>query len=135
MAKDKNGNIVKWISSAVKWNHWSETSPAESEAPLYRLSELFNVNHFIVSQASIYAIPFIAKAQNLHHETLLHKLAYIIASEFKHRLYQLDQLYLLPQIFRGVIEEKMSGNVNVVPELNFSVRSIDDLKCIVFIFM
>ncbi|KAG1055257.1 hypothetical protein G6F43_002782 [Rhizopus delemar] len=124
MAKDKNGNIVKWISSAVKWNHWSETSPAESEAPLYRLSELFNVNHFIVSQASIYAIPFIAKAQNLHHETLLHKLAYIIASEFKHRLYQLDQLYLLPQIFRGVIEEKMSGNVNVVPELNFSDLNI-----------
>lgn len=75
MAKDNNGNIVKWISSAVQWNHWSETSPAESEAPLYRLSELFNVNHFIVSQASIYAIPFIAKAQNLHHETLLHKLA------------------------------------------------------------
>ncbi|KAG2193822.1 hypothetical protein INT46_003697 [Mucor plumbeus] len=120
MAKDKNGNIVKWISSAVKWNHWSETSPAESEAPLYRLSELFNVNHFIVSQASIYAIPFIAKAQNLQHETLLHKFAYILASEFKHRLYQLDQLHLLPHMLRGVIEEKMSGNVNVVPDLAFS---------------
>ncbi|CAO3631008.1 unnamed protein product [Mucor hiemalis] len=120
MAKDKNGNIVKWISSAVKWNHWSETTPAESEAPLYRLSELFNVNHFIVSQASIYAIPFISKAQNLQHETLLHKLAYILASEFKHRLYQLDQLHLLPHILRGVIEEKMSGNVNIVPELAFS---------------
>ncbi|EPB88490.1 hypothetical protein HMPREF1544_04725 [Mucor circinelloides 1006PhL] len=120
MAKDKNGNIVKWISSAVKWNHWSETSPAESEAPLYRLSELFNVNHFIVSQASIYAIPFIAKAQNLQHETLLHKFAYIVASEFKHRLYQLDQLHLLPHMLRGVIEEKMSGNVNVVPDLALS---------------
>ncbi|PHZ09651.1 patatin-domain-containing protein [Rhizopus microsporus ATCC 52813] len=124
MAKDKNGNIVKWISSNVKWNHWSETSPAESETPLYRLSELFNVNHFIVSQASIYAIPFIAKAQNLHHETLIHKLAYIVASEFKHRLYQLDQLHLLPRAFRGVIEEKMSGNVNVVPDLNFSDLNI-----------
>ncbi|CEP08151.1 hypothetical protein [Parasitella parasitica] len=120
MAKDKNGNIVKWISSAVKWNHWSETSPAESEAPLYRLSELFNVNHFIVSQASIYAIPFIAKAQNLQHETLLHKFAYIVASEFKHRLYQMDQLHLLPHMLRGVIEEKMSGNVNVVPDLALS---------------
>ncbi|KAG2201450.1 hypothetical protein INT47_001499 [Mucor saturninus] len=120
MAKDKNGKIVKWISSAVKWNHWSETTPAESDAPLYRLSELFNVNHFIVSQASIYAIPFIAKAQNLQHESLLHKFAYILASEFKHRLYQLDQLHILPHIFRGVIEEKMSGNVNIVPEIAFS---------------
>ncbi|KAI8978088.1 acyl transferase/acyl hydrolase/lysophospholipase [Pilobolus umbonatus] len=124
MAKDKNGDIVQWIPSAVKWNHWSETSPAESEAPLYRLSELFNVNHFIVSQASVYAIPFIAKAQNLQHETLMHKLAYIIASEFKHRLYQLDQLHLLPHLFRGIIEEKMSGNVNVVPELAFSDLNI-----------
>ncbi|KAI9249299.1 hypothetical protein BY458DRAFT_525600 [Sporodiniella umbellata] len=124
MAKDKNGNIVKWISSSVKWNHWSETSPAENEAPLYRLSELFNVNHFIVSQANICAIPFIAKAQNLHHETFFHKLAYLVASEFKHRLYQIDQLCMLPQVFRGVIEEKMSGNVNVVPELNFSDLNI-----------
>ncbi|GAA5798523.1 hypothetical protein HPULCUR_003927 [Helicostylum pulchrum] len=124
MAKDKNGNIVKWISSAVKWNHWSETTPAESDAPLYRLSELFNVNHFIVSQASIYAIPFIAKAQNLQHETLIHKFAYILASEFKHRLYQLDQLHILPHIFRGVIEEKMSGNVNVVPDIAFSDLNI-----------
>ncbi|KAG0188176.1 hypothetical protein DFQ28_005297 [Apophysomyces sp. BC1034] len=91
-----------------------------SEAPLSRLSELFNVNHFIVSQASLYAIPFIAKAQNLQHETLWNKMAYIIASEFKHRLYQLDQLHILPHIFRGVIEEKMSGNVNIVPDLSLS---------------
>ncbi|OBZ85185.1 hypothetical protein A0J61_06761 [Choanephora cucurbitarum] len=120
MAKDKNGNIVKWISTAVKWNHWSEKPASESEEPLYRLSELFNVNHFIVSQASLYAIPFISKAQNLQHETLLHKLAFIVASEFKHRLHQLDQLHILPHQLRGVIEEKMSGNVNIVPELAFS---------------
>ena len=106
---------------AVKWNHWSEKPASESEEPLYRLSELFNVNHFIVSQASLYAIPFISKAQNLQHETLLHKLAFIVASEFKHRLHQLDQLHILPHQLRGVIEEKMSGNVNIVPELAFSV--------------
>lgn len=68
-------------------------------------------------KASVYAIPFIAKAQNLQQESLVHKLAYIVASEFKHRLYQLDQLHMLPHMFKGIIEEKMSGNVNVVPEL------------------
>ncbi|KAI9021510.1 acyl transferase/acyl hydrolase/lysophospholipase [Phycomyces nitens] len=120
LAKDKNGNIVKWSSSSVKWNHWSEASTAESEAPLYRLSELFNVNHFIVSQASPYAIPFIAKAQNLRQETPLNKIAYLVASEFKHRLYQLDQMHILPRFLRGVIEEKMSGNVNIVPHLHLS---------------
>ncbi|KAI7906812.1 acyl transferase/acyl hydrolase/lysophospholipase [Cokeromyces recurvatus] len=120
MAKDKNGKVVKWIPSDVKWNHWSETSPAESEAPLYRLSELFNVSHFIVSQASIYAIPFISKPQSLQHETYFHKLAYIVASEFKHRLSQFDQLHLLPRVFRCLIEEKTSGNVNILPDLALS---------------
>ncbi|KAF7724183.1 hypothetical protein EC973_001255 [Apophysomyces ossiformis] len=119
LAKE-NDKIVKWSSSSVKWNNWSETSPAESEAPLYRLSELFNVNHFIVSQASLYAIPFVSKAQNLQHETLWNKLAYLVGSEFKHRLYQLDQLHLLPRALRGVIEEKMSGNVNIVPDFSLS---------------
>ena len=62
---------------------------AYSEEPLHRLSELFNVNHFIVSQATTYALPFIAKENSLHqHETLWNKVAYIVASEMKHRLYQ-----------------------------------------------
>ncbi|KAI8990804.1 acyl transferase/acyl hydrolase/lysophospholipase [Mycotypha africana] len=120
MAKDKDGNIVKWISTGVRWTHWSETSLSESEAPLYRLSELFNVNHFIVSQASIYAIPFIMKTHSLQHETLLNRVVYILASELKHRLYQLHQFHILPRIFGGLIEQKMSGNVNIVPELALS---------------
>ncbi|KAI8381286.1 uncharacterized protein BYT42DRAFT_565984 [Radiomyces spectabilis] len=124
LAKDKNGNVVKWNPSAVKWNQWSEASPTESETPLYRLSELFNVNHFIVSQASPYIIPFISKADNLQHASLWNKLVYVAASELKHRLYQLNQLHLLPRVFRGLIEQKMSGNVNIVPHLALSDYNI-----------
>ncbi|KAL1931435.1 hypothetical protein VTP01DRAFT_9577 [Rhizomucor pusillus] len=120
LAKDKNGNIVKWSPSTVKWNHWSDHSASEREAPLYRLSELFNVNHFIVSQAMTYAIPFIAKAHNLQRETMWNKFAYLFVSEFKYRLSQLDQLHLLPRILKPVVEEKISGNVTIAPDLALS---------------
>ncbi|KAI9255684.1 acyl transferase/acyl hydrolase/lysophospholipase [Phascolomyces articulosus] len=121
LAKDTSGNIVKWSPSAVKWNHWSEATQNDSEEPLHRLSELFNVNHFIVSQATTYALPFIAKENSLQqHESLWNKLAYIVASEMKHRLYQIDQLYAIPNILRPFIEEKISGNVTIAPRVAIS---------------
>ncbi|CAO3599834.1 unnamed protein product [Absidia cylindrospora] len=120
LAKDKNGDIVKWNSSDVKWNPWTETSSTESEAPLHELSELFNVNHFIVSQASSYAIPFISPLSQLHNDSIWNKFVYMVASEIRHRLHQLDQVHLLPNIFRGLIELKISGNVNIVPEISLS---------------
>ncbi|KAI8579235.1 hypothetical protein K450DRAFT_243427 [Umbelopsis ramanniana AG] len=118
LAKNKNGDIVKWSSSAVKWNHWTEASAAEGEAPLLRLSELLNVNHFIVSQANSYFIPFVSNQPNAQHDTLFHKVVYIIASETRHRLFQLNQINLLPRVLRGVIEEKVSGDVTIVPSLS-----------------
>ncbi|KAJ8656106.1 hypothetical protein O0I10_008119 [Lichtheimia ornata] len=120
LAKDTDGNIVKWTTSAVKWNHWSETSPSESEEPLKRLSELFNVNHFIVSQAMTYAIPFASNGHNLQQESMWNRVAYLIASELKHRLYQLDQFHMLPNVFRPVVDEKISGNVTIAPDLSIS---------------
>lgn len=145
LAKNKNGDIVKWSSSAVKWNHWTEASTAEGEAPLLRLSELLNVNHFIVSQANSYFIPFVSNQPNAQHDTLFHKLVYIIVSETRHRLFQvgiffhcslyiyccrdllteivkkLNQISLLPRVLRGVIEEKVSGDVTIVPSLSLKV--------------
>lgn len=90
LAKNKNGDIVKWSSSAVKWNHWTEAGSAEGEAPLLRLSELLNVNHFIVSQANSYFIPFVSNQPNPQHDTLFYKIAYIVASETRHRLFQVS---------------------------------------------
>lgn len=51
---------------------------------MHRLSELFNVNHFIVSQASAYAVPF----ASLKHGSFWNKFLYLITSEIRHWLYQ-----------------------------------------------
>jgi TAG lipase/steryl ester hydrolase/phospholipase A2/LPA acyltransferase len=46
MAKTKDGRIVPWGLSGEEWVDGS----IETDLPTTRISELFNVNHFIVSQ-------------------------------------------------------------------------------------
>jgi len=118
LAKDKNGNIVPWSHSTVKWN--DATAATEGESPLTRLAELFNVNHFIVSQANPYIVPFLGKGVLSHRKGLAMKLAYLVLTEFKHRLSQLDQIQLLPKSMHFLIEERISGDVTVVPSLSFT---------------
>ncbi|TMW64494.1 hypothetical protein Poli38472_011374 [Pythium oligandrum] len=50
LAKDKHGNIVPYFREGLKWSDGS----IECDLPMERLSELFNVNHFIVSQVNIH---------------------------------------------------------------------------------
>ncbi|OWZ24037.1 Patatin-like phosphoLipase [Phytophthora megakarya] len=50
LAKDENGNIVPYFREGLKWSDGS----VECDLPMERLSELFNVNHFIVSQVNIH---------------------------------------------------------------------------------
>lgn len=50
LAKDKHGNIVPYYREGLKWSDGS----VECDLPMERLSELFNVNHFIVSQVNIH---------------------------------------------------------------------------------
>lgn len=46
MAKDHKGNLVRWNPS----KHIIPERSLEAELPMTRLAELFNVNHYIVSQ-------------------------------------------------------------------------------------
>ncbi|CAH0475274.1 unnamed protein product [Peronospora belbahrii] len=50
LAKDENGNMVPYYREGLKWSDGS----VECDLPMERLSELFNVNHFIVSQVNIH---------------------------------------------------------------------------------
>ena len=50
MAKDEKGNEVRWNPS----KHVITEGSLEAELPMTRLAELFNVNHYIVSQVRVY---------------------------------------------------------------------------------
>jgi len=117
LAKDKAGNIVQWAPTEIKWTS-TDAAPTESESPLTRISELFNVNHFIVSQANPYIAPFVANEQT--GSNILMKCGNLLSSEFRHRINQLLHMGLFPKKFRSLIDEKVSGNVTIAPYLTFS---------------
>lgn len=48
LTKDSHGNIVPYVSAGLKWQDGS----MQSDLPMTRLTELFNVNFFIVSQVN-----------------------------------------------------------------------------------
>ncbi len=55
LAKDHKGNIIPWHVTGDRWIDGS----VENDLPMKRLAELFNVNHFIVSQVNPHVYPFL----------------------------------------------------------------------------
>jgi TAG lipase/lysophosphatidylethanolamine acyltransferase len=100
LAKDNSGNIIRWTPSAS--NYTNPITPSffsygvvSPETPLTRLSELFNVNHFIVSQANPYIVPFMSRGLK-NRKTgfdrfsagLMERIARVILAELTHRMGQ-----------------------------------------------
>lgn len=128
LCKDQDGNIVPWApANTIDFRHWSHVSYTDRDSPLMRIAELFNVNHFIVSQARPYLIPFLQS--DMHGPSLLETrskttsvtafLARMVGLEVRHRLRQLDTLGLLPTgIRRFLVDERVPGaSVTLVPEV------------------
>lgn len=125
-SKDETGQIVPWaIAHETTFQSWTHTTYTDRESPLTRIAELFNVNHFIVSQARPYLAPFLRS--DLHHPNpkqdsswhLSVPVLRLIALEVQHRLLQVDSMgYLPPPIRRFLLDENIPGaSLTVVPEL------------------
>jgi TAG lipase/lysophosphatidylethanolamine acyltransferase len=66
----------------------------DSDSPVTRLAELFNVNHIVLSQANPYFLPF-AEQRVSQHQGMLEKVSSLISSEVRHRLYQVNSTAIL----------------------------------------
>ena len=95
--------------------------------PLHRVSELFNVNHFIISQARPYLLPFVAPS--LHRSNLpkdwtqIKELARrLFHGELNLRLRQWDAVFGLPRsVRRFLLDENVHGpSITLVPEVEWS---------------
>ncbi|KAK9420955.1 putative PNPLA domain-containing protein [Seiridium unicorne] len=132
LCKDVDGNIVPWAPAHTFRHYTSSSSNASKDrkSPLARIAQLFNVNHFIVSQARPYLIPFLES--DMHGPSLFaarHRRAQItgniirmVGLETRHRLRQLDTLGLLPaSIRRFLVDEEIPGaNLTFVPKVSAS---------------
>jgi TAG lipase / lysophosphatidylethanolamine acyltransferase len=128
LCKDAHGNIVPWApANTVNFRHWTQVPYAQRHSPFLRISELFNVNHVIISQARPYLVPFLQS--DMHGPSLVATRSRMAATvafvmrlvglELRHRLRQLDTLQLLPLgIRRFLVDERIPGaSITLVPEV------------------
>ncbi|KAI8927956.1 acyl transferase/acyl hydrolase/lysophospholipase [Entophlyctis helioformis] len=115
LAKDRGGHIFIWSPSSIKWNHTGHGS----ESPEARLAELFNVNHFIVSQASPYIVPFLeARGPRNENESTASMVMHMIHNEVRHRMNQLGEMGIVPQSIQALFGQKAQGHVTIAPQLS-----------------
>lgn len=101
-----------------------------------RLAEMFNVNHFIVSQVNPHVVPFLLKeedsiTQEAQHSTStspsgpswLHSASYLAKDEALHRMRTLAEIGIFPNALTkavSVLSQKYSGDITIFPEISYS---------------
>ncbi|KAI0997569.1 hypothetical protein K3495_g10620 [Podosphaera aphanis] len=128
--KDSSGAILPWsMASETTFRPWTHVSYSDRESPLTRITELFNVNHFIVSQARPHLIPFLQidmrgpslRNQRGRQTSLIGGLLRLIGMELNHRTHQLETLGLLPlSIRRFLVNEEIPGTaaITLAPKIS-----------------
>ncbi|KAL8467572.1 hypothetical protein ACS0TY_030991 [Phlomoides rotata] len=98
MAKDRSGNIVPYhppfhLDPGSSTRRWRDGS-LEIDLPIKQLKELFNVNHFIVSQANPHIAPLLRLKQIVrkYGGNFAAKIAQLAEMEVKHRCNQILEL-------------------------------------------
>jgi len=83
-----------------------------------RLSELFNVNYFIVSQVNPHVAPFLYYDESK--KGFFVSLFNLLKSELKHRINQFQELGLIPKYldkWKPIVYQKYSGDITIVPRV------------------
>lgn len=88
-------------------------------SPYDRITELFNVNHFIVSISRPYLAPFLNGDWRITYKknTLLKKLSHLINIEFKHRIRMMSRVGILSSLMKWLLvdEKSMLLDTNYIP--------------------
>lgn len=111
--------------SATK-NHTFIDGSVAADLPMQRLSEIFNVNTFIVSQVNPFVIPFINDDGGgvLGTETTISKkIRDIINNEIVHVVNLMSSLGFLPEKVErvaGIATQNYKGHVTISPKVRFS---------------
>lgn len=131
MAKDPS------TERPVPWNDFQRQyidGSVDGDLPMTRLSEMFNVNHFIVSQVNPHVVPFLLEDEGpndkVEHEHgseptpgWLNTLTYLAKDEILHRMSVLSELGVFPTAltkFASIMNQKYSGDITIYPEIQYS---------------
>lgn len=131
LSKDpKTGLPVPWNPTPQRWIDGS----VENDLPMTRLAEMFNVNHFIVSQVNPHVVPFLSREDLISPEPstppdnstiagwgeMAVKLA---MGEALHRMNVLAEIGIFKTGLtkaRSVLSQKYSGDITIFPEISYT---------------
>ena len=133
LAKDpKTGEAVPWNPSPQRWIDGS----VDNDLPMTRLAEMFNVNHFIVSQVNPHVVPFLVKEEDSITQeaqqssgtvaagpSWLNSAAELARGEALHRMHTMAEVGILPNTLGKVISmlsQKYSGDITIMPEISYA---------------
>jgi TAG lipase/steryl ester hydrolase/phospholipase A2/LPA acyltransferase len=132
MAKDlKTGKEVHWDADPdAKWIDGS----VDNDLPMTRLAEMFNVNHFIVSQVNPHVVPFLEKEEEVVAAEVngtafeagphwMSSVASLAKGEVLHRLQVLADMGIFPTYatkLRGLLSQRYSGDINIFPAISYA---------------
>lgn len=130
MAKDPlTGKAVPWNQSPQRWIDGS----VDNDLPMTRLSEMFNVNHFIVSQVNPHVVPFIFKEEesmvsdggprSILSSRWFHIISGLARDEALYRMNVLTDLGVFPNTLTkmiSIMSQKYSGDINILPEISYT---------------
>ncbi|KAI3667312.1 hypothetical protein L6452_42365 [Arctium lappa] len=125
MAKDRGGEIVPYhppfhwgpdeASGGTSVRRWRDGS-LEIDLPMIQLKELFNVNHFIVSQANPHIAPLLRLKEFIraYGGNFAAKLAHLVEMEVKHRCNQVLELGFPLGGLAKLFAQDWEGDVTIV---------------------
>ena len=123
MCMDEDGKERKWLEGDVRWQDGS----VQADLPMERLRELFNINHFIVSQVNPHVLPFLrpitgsafSSAASLPF-SLLSRLIDFLSASIKTTLLNLLAAVPLPfqSPIRFMLDQTYVGDITITPHLS-----------------
>lgn len=121
--KDSRGKVIPFTSTK---NHVFIDGSVAQDLPMQKISELFNVNTFIVSQVNPFVIPFISEDGGGilgTHSSISKKFRSFINNEISHLTNLLSIFGIMPEKVErvaGVTAKSYKGHVTISPKVRFS---------------
>jgi TAG lipase/steryl ester hydrolase/phospholipase A2/LPA acyltransferase len=121
------GQNRPWNPTPQKWIDGS----VDNDLPMTRLAEMFNVNHFIVSQVNPHVVPFLVKddeeiSKNVEADNAgpgwVYTLTNLAKDEALHRMQVLTEMGIFPNLVtkcRSVLSQKYSGDITILPQIEY----------------
>jgi TAG lipase/steryl ester hydrolase/phospholipase A2/LPA acyltransferase len=101
----------------------------DNDLPIARLSEMFNVNHFIACQVNPHVAPFLKLSETFGSRTMTkwsdiwNYTQDVLSDELSHFLLILSELGIFKNTsskFRSVLAQPYSGDITIMPEIRWS---------------